>query len=81
MQKIHATLLPQPVTAGEVARRKDELVVDDYHVLMIDAALVLSQNGLGHYRYLTGWTSSTLWQDPARKQYTVVVDSEGRLNW
>lgn len=77
MRGIRATQLAQPMTARAIDEVSDDFVNDQYHELMAVGARRLTQEGFGHWVYLTGWSASTCWKHPENQELTTVVYYDG----
>ncbi len=48
---------------------------DEYHKVIVETAYRLRRNGLTDWIYVTGWSSSALWESPTGNGHlTVYVD-------
>ncbi len=72
--------LSQPILARDVVEQENDLVDDQYHELLKVGALKMYLEGLGHWQYRTGWSSSTLWGSPDTES-TAVVYKDGSVNY
>ncbi len=77
---LHVSQLSQPILARAVVEQGGDLMDDQYHQLIKIGAMRMYLEGLGHWQYRTGWSSSTLWGSPDTES-TAVVHFDGSVNY